>query len=195
MARRIWWLGAVGRAALATAAVGAIITVAACGSRVAASQPAPAGGAAASSMPGGRTVAGVALCRHIPQLTSVMVSRVTTVHVLEPGTVLPRGITVGDPGPVRGLAAALCNLPAIPRGTVNCPAQFRDSLRLAFAAGRRPFPPVTVQVSGCRAVSGLGPARTASSAAFWRTLDKDLTLPSPQNTSQPGAPTSDASSA
>jgi hypothetical protein len=186
MARRTRWVGAVSRAALVTAAVGAIITVAACGSRVAASQPAPAGGAAAASMPGDRAVAGVALCSHIQQLTSVMVSRTTTLHVLEPADVLPR-ITIADPGPVRGLAAALCRLPAMPRGTVNCPAQFRESLRLAFAIGRRPFRPVTVQVSGCRAVSGLGPARTASSAAFWRILDKDLSLPSPPNTSQPAA--------
>jgi hypothetical protein len=185
MARRTRWLGAVGRAALVTAAVGAITTVAACGSRVAASQPAPAGGAGAASMPGGTAVAGVALCRHIPQLTSVVVRRATTLHVLEPAEV-PPGITIGDPGPVRGLAGALCRLPAMPRGTGNCPAQFRDSLRLAFAAGRRPFSPVTVRVSGCRVVTGLGPARTASSAAFWRTLDRDLSLPSRQNTSQPG---------
>jgi len=116
-----------------------------------------------------------------------MVSRTTPMHVLEPAMVLPRGITIGEPGPVRGLAAALCRLPAMPRGPVNCPAQFRGSLRLAFAVGRRPFPPVTVQVSGCRAVTGLGPARTASSAAFWRTLGKDLGLPYSQNTSLFGA--------
>jgi len=189
MVRRTRRPGAVSRAALATAAAGAIIMVAACGSRVAAGQPASAGGAGgagAASKPGGRTVAGVALCRHIPQLTRVVVSRMTTMHVLEPALVLPQWITIGEPGQVRTLATALCGLPALPRGPVNCPAQFRDSLRLAFAAGRRPFPPVTVQVSGCRIVTGLGPARTASSAAFWRTLGKDLSLPSPQNTSQPG---------
>jgi len=100
--------------------------------------------------------------------------------------VLPEGVTIGEPTPVRGLAAALCRLATLPRGLVNCPARFRGSLRLAFAAGRRPFPPVTVQVSGCRVVTGLGPARTASSAAFWRTLGKDLILPSPRNTSPPG---------
>ena len=186
MVRRTTRLGAISRAAPAMAAAGAIITVAACGSRVAAGQPAPAGGAGAASMSGGRAVAGMALCRHIPQLTSVVVSRATPLHALEPAMVLPRGITIREPGPVRELATALCRLPAMPRGPVNCPAQFRDLLRLAFAAGRRPFPPVTVQVSGCRAVTGLGPARTASSAAFWRTLGKDLGLPSPQNTSQPG---------
>jgi len=106
--------------------------------------------------------------------------------VLEPALVLPRGITIGEPGPVRELASALCGLPAMPRGQVNCPAQFRGSLRLAFAAGRRSFPPVTVQVSGCRVVTGLGPSRTASSAAFLRILGKDLSRPSPQSTSQPG---------
>ena len=178
-------LGAAGRAALAPAAAGALIMVAACGSRAAAGQPAPTGWAGAASMPGGRAVAGAALCRHIPQLTRVVVGRTTPLHVLEPAMVLPRGITIGDPGRVRGLAATLCGLPAMPRGPVHCPAQFRGSLRLAFAAGRRPFPPVTVQVSGCRAVTGLGPARTASSAAFWRTLGEDLSLPSPRNTSPP----------
>ena len=186
MVQRTPRLGAADWAALVMAA-GAIITVAACGSRVAASQPAPAGGAGAASVPAGRAVAGVALCRHIPRLTRVVVSRTTPMRVLEPAMVLPRGITIGEPGPVRGLAAALCGLPALPRGPVNCPAQFRGSpLRLAFAAGRRPFPPVTVQVSGCRAVIGLGPARAASSAAFWRTLGQDLSLPHPQSTSHAG---------
>ena len=186
MARRTPRLGAAGRAALAMAAAGAIITMAACGSRVAGHQPAPAGGAGAASAPGGRAVAGAALCRRMPQLTRVAVSRTTPLRVLEPAMVLPRGITIGEPGPVRGLAAALCRLPAMPRRPVNCPAQFRGSLRLAFAAGRHPFPPVTVQVSGCRAVTGLGPARTASSAAFWRAVGKDLSLPSPRNTGPPG---------
>ena len=88
MVRRTPRLGAAGRAALATAAVGAIITVAACGSRAAANQPASAGGAGAASMPGGRTVTGVALCRHIPQLTRVVVSRTTPLHELEPAIVL-----------------------------------------------------------------------------------------------------------
>ncbi len=69
---------------------------------------------------------------------------------------------------------------------MNCPAQFRGSLRLAFAAGRRPFPPVTVQVSGCRVVTGLGPARTARSAAFWRTLRKDVGFELPPGASQSG---------
>jgi hypothetical protein len=41
-------------------------------------------------------------------------------------------------------------------------------------------------VTGCRVVTGLGPARAASSAAFWRTLGQDLSLPNPQSTSHAG---------
>jgi hypothetical protein len=63
----------------------------------------------------------------------------------------------------------------MPRTALMCPLQFgAGSLRLAFAAGGRPFSPVVVQVSGCRVVTGLGPVRRASSAAFWRTIDEDL---------------------
>lgn len=90
--------------------------------------------------------------------------------------VLPRGITVRKPHLVRGLATALCALPKMPRGPVSCPAQFGGSLQLAFAAGGRPLRPVIVQMSGCRMVSGLGPARAVPSAAFWRTLGNDLGL-------------------
>lgn len=183
MVRWIWRLGAVGPAALPAIAVGAILTLAACGSHVAGGHSGSSGGRGAA--PGGRAVAGVALCMDIPHLTSAVVSRTAALRAFEPGLILPRGITIVEPGVVRGLAAALCGLPSMPRGPVSCPVQFPGSLRFAFAAGGRPFPLVTVQVNGCRVVTGLGPARTARSAAFWRTLGNDLG-PSPQSTSQPG---------
>jgi hypothetical protein len=87
---------------------------------------------------------------------------------------------------VRDLAAALCGLPKSPRGPVSCPPQFAGSLRLAFAAGGRLFRPVTIQVIGCQGVRGLGPARTVTSSAFWRTLGKDLGFNFPRSTAQPG---------
>jgi hypothetical protein len=102
------------------------------------------------------------------------------------GPILPHGITIVEPGLVRGLAAALCGLPDMPPTPVTCPAQFDGSLRFGFAADRRPFPPVTVQASGCAVVTGLGPARTARSAAFWRTLSEDLALSSLQGTRRSG---------
>jgi len=178
MVRRVRPLGAI--------AVGAMVTLAACGSQVAAGRSAPASGPGTAPVADGREPAGVALCRDIPNLTSVAVSRTMALHELEPAMLLPRGTTIREPRPVRALATELCGLPAMPRGPVNCPAQFHGSLRFAFAAGGRPFPPVTVQVSGCRVVTGLGPARTARSATFWRALGKDLGLSSAQSTGQPG---------
>ncbi len=186
MARRIWPLGAAGRAALAAVVAGAMIAVAACGSHMAAGHLASAGDPGAAPVPGGKASAGVALCMDIPKLTSVAVGRTMALHAFQPGLVLRRGVTIRGPLRVRDLAAALCELPKMPRGPVNCPAQFRGSLRLAFAAGRRPFPPVTVQVSGCRVVTGVGPARTARSAAFWRTLRKDVGFELPPGASQSG---------
>jgi hypothetical protein len=172
-------------AAMATIAAGACIALAACGSTLAASHSASVGGPLVTRVPGGKASVGVALCMDLPKLTSVRVSRAMAVHELQPGLALPRGITFRESRPVRGLATALCGLPKMPRGPVSCPAQFAGSLRLVFAAGGRPFPPVTVQISGCRVVTGLGPARTAPSA-FWRTLDKDLGVKFPLSAGQSG---------
>lgn len=186
MVRWMWPAGAVGRAALATIAAGALVALVACGGAVAGSHSGSAGGHGAAPVPGGKASAGVALCMDLPHLTSVAVSRTVTLHALQPGLVLPRGITVRKPHLVRDLATALCELPKMPRGPVNCPAQFAGSLQLAFAAGGRPFRPVAVQTSGCRIVSGLGPARTVPSLTFWRTLGKDLGVKLPRGMSQPG---------
>lgn len=186
MLRRIQPLSAASRAALAATAVGAVIALAGCGSAVAGGRSVSAGGQGAASVPGGKASAGVALCRDIPRLTSVTASWTTALHELEPGLVLPNGITIRKPLLVRDLATALCGLPKMPRGSVSCLAKFTRSLRLVFAAGGRPFRPDTVQMNGCRVVSGLGPARAVPSSGFWRTLGKDLGLKFPQNTSQSG---------
>jgi len=185
MVRRKRQFGAASRAGLATAAVGIVITLAACGSQVAASQSASTDTPGAAPAPGGGVVTGVPLCRDIPQLTSVVVSR-TVGFRAQKGSTLPRGITIVEPGRVRNLAAALCGLPKMPRGLMTCAAGFGGSLRFGFAAGGRPFPPVTVQAGACRVVTGLGLARTARSPAFWRTLSEDLGLPSPPSTSRSG---------
>ena len=184
--RRMRRLGVAGRAALATAVVGAIVALAACGSQAAAGQSASAGGPGTAPAPGGTAPAGVALCRDIPHLTRVAVSRTMAFRAAQPRLILPRGITIVEPGRVRGLAAALCGLPKMPAGPVTCPAQFGGSLRFEFAAGGRPFPSVTAQVSGCRVVAGLGPDRTARSPAFWHTLAQDTGLSSAPSPSQSG---------
>jgi hypothetical protein len=100
--------------------------------------------------------------------------------------VLPHGITIREPFRVRALAGALCGLPKSPRGPVNCPVQAFGSLQLTFAAGGHEFLPVTIQVSGCQVVRGLGPARTVPSSVFWRAFSKDLGFGYPRSTRQSG---------
>jgi hypothetical protein len=170
--------GVAGRSGLAAIAVGALIAVAACGSE---SAGGPSGSAGAPA-PGGKASAGVALCRDIPRLTTVVVSQAPTLRETQPGRLLPRRIAVRQPFAVRSLASTLCGLPRVPHGTFHCPAQFGGSLRLVFAAGGRQFPPVTILTSGCRVVTGLGPARRVPSLAFWRTLAKDLGFKFPLGT-------------
>jgi len=184
MVRRIGQVGAASQAALAAAAVGAFITLAACGSQVTVAQPASADGPGAAPTPGGAAVAAVALCRNIPQLTSVVVTRTMAFRAPQNGPIMPRGISIMEPGLVRGLAAALCGLPKMPPGLMTCAAGSGSSVRFGFAAGGRGFPPVTVQAGGCLVVTGLGSARTASSAAFWGTLSADLAGSSSPSTSR-----------
>jgi hypothetical protein len=73
----------------------------------------------------------------------------------------------------------------LPKMPVSCPAQFGGSLRLVFAAGGRPFRPVSVQMSGCRVVSGVGPAQTVPSLGFRHTLGMDLGFKFPRGMGQP----------
>ena len=153
-------LNAAARWVTPVIAVGAVIVLAACGSTAAggAGHPASAetghstGPAAAAS-----TSAGAPLCAAAQKLDRVVAS-------LPAGQLreaLPRGITITDAPRVRALAAALCALPPTPPG-LQCPANFGGVFRLVFAAGGQDFHPVRVQLSGCRVVTGLGPARTWS---------------------------------
>jgi hypothetical protein len=111
----------------------------------------------------------VLLCREIPKLTRVTVTRTPGAalplhHVRE---VLPAGFTIRNAATVRRIATMLCALPALPSGFMSCPDLVGGSFRLFFDAPGKAIASVGVQYSGCRVVSGLGPARTwASSAAM-----------------------------
>jgi len=146
---------------LAVTAVGAVAVLAACGSSAAggAGQPASAGTghstgpAAVASAP-----AGVPLCAAAQQVDRVA----ATLPASRLGQTPPRGVTITDTPQVRALAAALCALPPMPRGLQQCPADFGGVSRLVFASGGREFQPVRIQLSGCRAVAGIGPTRSWS---------------------------------
>jgi hypothetical protein len=153
-------LDAAARWALAVTAASAVIVLAACGSTAAggAGQPASAGtGQATGSTAGASTSAGAPLCAATQKVDRVVASLPTG----QVRAALPRGITITDAPRVRALAAGLCALPRTPPG-LQCPANFGGVYRLVFAAGGQGFHPVRVQLSGCRVVTGIGPARTWS---------------------------------
>jgi hypothetical protein len=167
------------------AAAVAGLALAACGTQQAvttssATQPASP---AASTSP---ARAAGALCRDTAAVTRLVVTRVTALPQNHLHFAAPAGVTISNPATARAVAQAVCALPAAPRGVVFCPADFGVSYRLNFAAGRDALPVVKVTAGGCGGVSGAGPARRATSNAFWTELARALGVPHPSSTSLQG---------
>jgi hypothetical protein len=83
------------------------------------------------------------------------------------------GITIKDKARVRELAVAICKLPRMPRGIINCPADLGGGYVLQFSAPGARFHAITLRASGCEAVSGTGHGRArwvAREPLFWRQL-------------------------
>jgi hypothetical protein len=153
------------RGVLGLIAVTALIGPTACGSVSAGGAGHPASASASSSRApaaAARTPAGGSLCAAGRGADRVVVSR----------TASPRQVTLSGATQVQAMVAALCALPAIPPGQ-HCLAASADSVRLVFAAGEQSFPPVSVQESGCRGVTGVGATRSwSTSSAFGRLLSE-----------------------
>jgi hypothetical protein len=176
--------GAARRAALGGIAAGLMIGLAACGTTVAGTGTAASGGpvmhapgaaavkaqpSASGVNPGGVMIGpgpakDVALCRAIPQLTRMTFTLSTKPPNLHVRAVLPAGFPIKDRATVRELATLMCALPAVPPGRMMCPNDMGASYRMFFVAGTRSFPVVIVEMSGCRVVTGLGPARSWSAS-------------------------------
>src|SRR5215472_14428191 len=150
---------------------------------------APAVGAAAQSSPsvnpggvmiGAGSAKDTALCRAVPKLTRMtfMLSpRPPSLHVRQ---VLPAGATIRDRATVRQLATLLCSMPAVRPGQMACPNDMGLSYRLYFAAGARGFDEVTIALTGCRMVTGLGPPRSwSTSTALGQALSQHFGIHSP----------------
>jgi hypothetical protein len=160
---------------LIAAAAGAATVVAGCGSQVVTTSSATKSASTASSsgiIPGGpRSSGGSDLCSDQASLTRLVVSRVSALPQDHLHFAFPAGTSVRTPAQARAVAAAICRLPAMPRGPVGCPADWGLSYRLSFAAGTRSFPVVTAAAGGCAAVTGAGPVRwTVRSPGFWTVL-------------------------
>ena len=167
--------GAARRAALGGIAASLVMMgLAACGSAVAgagAAKPAPgATGSAAAKRaasevnPGGPMASAgaskhVLLCAEIPKLTRMTFTR-TAWPPPHPRFTEASGFIVRDVATVRRIATVLCGLPVVPRGVMSCPDLVGGSFHLFFTAPGKQIPAVGIQYSGCRVVTGLGPART-----------------------------------
>ena len=117
------------------------------------SAPASASSSATSAAAAGTPAAG-SLCADDQGVDRVEVSRTSS----------SRQVTVSGATQVRALATALCALPLMPSGQ-SCTAASGESVRLVFADGAQGFPPVSIQESGCRGVTGAGPTRSWSASS------------------------------
>lgn len=170
-----------GLAWLATVAVLAAVGIAACGSVPAPGSAAGPGHHAATGTPAPASVgAQPALCADSSALTRLVVTRNHSFKVPELLPAFPSQVTVTDPGLIRAMALALCALPVMPHGVFNCPALLLGTAyTLHFTADGRSLPLVTVNSTGCEAVTGVGPVRRVSSRAFWEVLSKVLASGTP----------------
>jgi hypothetical protein len=157
--------GAMSRVLLAMITAGIVAGMAACGSVVAGSGSHPAAS--------GNAAAAVPLCANQAHLDRMEVSLNIGRGMSHLHELLPVGITISDPARVQAVAGALCGLPAMAHTQIRCPADFGSSYRLVFSASGQTFPPVVIRATGCRSVTGLGPARSTS-GSFWSLLHKNL---------------------
>ena len=178
-------------AATVAAAAGLIViaagAVAGCG-KVSASGT--ASGQAASNGPvtsGGSPMIRL-LCAQPRGVTAVRVVRFASRAQLGQTKPLPRpvpGITIKDPARVRQLAMAICRLPRMPHGIINCPADRGGGYVLEFSAPSERFHAITLQASGCEALSGTAAGRVrwvARTPLFWEQLAHLTGIASPART-------------
>lgn len=119
--------------------------------------------------------AGVDLCQIASIVTRVNVTRSKPLNAERFS--FPARVTVTKVADVRAAARALCALPTMPAGVVSCPADLGVDYTLRFSAAAEAAEPVTLDVSGCETVRGLGTSRwVARSPNFWREFGSALGL-------------------
>jgi hypothetical protein len=167
--------GAASRVALAAIAASIAMGLAACGTTVAGAGSAATQGTAVQPRtprpsgiqvnPGGPMIPQAAskhvlLCTEIPKLTRMSFTRTFLPSSHNARQAQPGGVTVRNVAVVRRVATVLCGLPTVPIGMMTCPNLAGGSYHLYFAAPGRAIPPVALEYSGCRVVTGLGRPRT-----------------------------------
>jgi hypothetical protein len=173
---------------LAALALG-IAVLAGCGSVAAPGSGSPASPVAGASATGSSasptaTASQIPLCTSISQITRLAVVRSRALNrIQELHFPFPPRVIVTSPAAAQSVAKAVCALPRMPAGTVNCPMEMLGTTyQLTFTAAGRELPLVTANATGCEQVLGAGPVRqAASSPGFWQALGRamDLVAPGP----------------
>jgi|SRR5579864_2546718 hypothetical protein len=174
-----------GSRALVCAAALGVMVLAACGSvRATGSSAGPAhvsGTKPQAVAPASDRFPQPALCRDATAVTRLEVVRNHGFKVPELEPAFPSMVTVTNPALIRDVIRALCALPVTPPGVSHCPALLLGTAyTLRFSVGSRPLPLVTIDSTGCEAVTGVGPDRRVTSAGFWRVLSRALGVTTPR---------------
>jgi hypothetical protein len=114
--------------------------------------------------------------RHVDRLTVDRVDGLNREHFT-----FPARLTVTGTRQSQAVAQALCALPPMPPGPINCPSDLGVIYWLSFRSSARGLPAVSVRATGCEKVVGLGPPRGAT-ASFWKVLATAAGLPHPGKT-------------
>jgi hypothetical protein len=170
-------------APVCAAALG-VMALAACGSVRATGSPAGSGHTSpvtrVSPAPASARSPQPALCRQAAAVTRLEVVRSHGFKVPELEPAFPNMVTVTNRVLIRDVIRALCALPVTPRGVYHCPALLLGTTyTLRFSVGSRPLPLVTIDSTGCEAVTGVGPDRRVTSEGFWRVLSRALGVRTP----------------
>jgi len=165
--------------ALVCAAALGVLVLAACGSVRAAGSLAGSGQTSPvtqrSPAPAGARSSQAALCREATAVTRLEVVRNHGFKVPELEPAFPNVVTVTNRAVIRDVIRALCALPVTPPGAYHCPAMLLGTAyTLRFSVGSRPLPLVTIESTGCEAVTGVGPGRRVTSEGFWRVLSRAI---------------------
>lgn len=118
------------------------------------------------------------LCGSVGKLDRMVVERIDAFPQNGFRFTFPSEVTVTSRASVEEVAQVLCHMPDMPPGPMNCPADWGIDYHLSFFADGIGFPVVSVDVSGCEPVTGLGHVRQ-SSPGFWHTLGVAMGLPTP----------------
>jgi hypothetical protein len=121
------------------------------------------------------------LCVQVSNISSLVVDRRDAIPANHFSFSFPSAVRVAERASARAVATAVCHLPAVPSGAINCPADFGITYSLTFSrlhgASLRP---VVIEATGCQTVSGAGGTRwLLTTIGFWTTLGRAMRLPQP----------------